>query len=423
MKRRHAPPPTDTVWAAMEYEQEEPAQEPEAAQAHLQLSHQGTLFQEPTFRELAIHYQQRARPLGKAKSTYSGEDSAIRHALEWLDRKGIERPNTADWKQYLDWRQSEACNKEGGLLNGKAGKVTALTADGHRAVLSKVYSTCRDAPARGWLPFGNPLSSPVMGARFQRDPNVPRSMAEPYITYPLLQAAMPDITAKAFLSLLRWHGLRVQEALAVPIPGSAVDKQMIRNRPRMLDVAAGTLTIAYQRSRDGVAFAKLKTEFSAATIRLQPEPLELMREALEWQRKQALKPSKQWLQRQGEATANYVFPYYKNHLDGLMERIREVAPQDFPRRVLGVDGGDAWHVFRHTMATEYVRDGVPKRLIHEQLRHRDMKTTDAYLNRLLAEVRGGDELLESFKRQQERMQQALRERSGSGLTLVKGSTT
>jgi hypothetical protein len=392
------------VWRSMQSEQERrPAQ-----------SFQGTLFQEPTFHDLVTQFQ-KVRAQDKAPQTYKSEDSYIRHAVEWLDRKRIQRPTSADWQEYLLYRQSPECN----LAGGKAGRLTALSADSHRAVLSKVYTVCRDFPATGWLPFGNPLSYAVMGARHDRDRDVPRSMVEPLITYPLLQAAMPDVTAKAFISLMRWHGLRVQEALAVPIPGSEVDRSMVRNRRHMLDLSGGTLTIAWQRSRDTVKFSRLKTEFSAATIELLPEPLELIRETLEWQRKQALNPTKQWLQRQGDATANYVFPYFKHHLEQLIGLHREVAPRDFPKRIRGVDGGDAWHVYRHTFATEFVRDGVPTKEIHAQLRHRDMKTTDNYIRRLLAEVRGSNEIRASYERQKARQEQALKERSGQGLTLVK----
>jgi integrase len=380
---------------------------------------QGDLFEEPTFRELAEWYQARARPSSKKETTISGEDSYLRHALEWLEREGILRPTTADWKAYLEYRMSPECR----LADGKAGRITPHSADSHKAVLQRVYVACRNIPKKGWHMVPNPLAASLLGRCADgRDPA--RSMAEPYVTYPALLATMPDPLAKAFIAVQRWHGLRLQEVLAIPLPGSRMEREDPFFGGRVLDLAAGTLRIERQRSRDvALAHEKLKTEFSRATIALAPEPMRLLREALTWRSAQAVNPDVHWKKRNGAAAQAWVFPYFKHHLEDLLELHRQIAPADFRVRVRGVDGADGWHVYRHTFATEHYRNvlaGVmTKEALHKALRHRDPKTTDAYIRALNVEVVGDQGMQESWRRQEQLQEQAMRERSGKGLILVK----
>lgn len=366
---------------------------------------QGRLFEEPPFWELAEWYLARLQSLHKRPSSRKSEASYIRAALEWLRSQGLERPVTADWKRYLDWRQHPACPN----------RLTASSADSHRSALQRVYRRCAEAPKPGWLMVSNPLASAFLPPYHDPGQDRPRSMAEPYITFPLLVARMPDPRAKALLHVLRWHGLRIQEALAIPLPGSRVDTEL---GGRVLDLNAGTLRIERQRTRDTWQHEPLKTEFSRATVRLAAPALEALRAALRWRQEQALEPSRAWKLQQGVAAASYVFPYYKDSLEGLMELHREVSPGDFKRRVRGVDGADAWHVYRHTFATEHARNGVQPERLHKLLRHRDRKTTDAYLRALMTETLEGDDIDESVQRQLERQEQALAERSSKGLTVV-----
>lgn len=382
-------------------------------------AYQGNLFEEPTFRELAEWYQVRARPTSKRDSTIDGEDTAIRHALEWLDRHGITRPDTADWKAYFEYRMSPECS----LANGKAGRVTPHTADSYKAALQRVYIACRNIPKAGWHVVPNPLAASLLGnCADGRD--AARSMAEPYVTYPALLAVMPDPLAKAFISVMRWHGLRLQEVLAIPLPGSRMERDDPYFGGRVLDLMGGTLRIERQRDRDhATKHEKLKTEFSKAKINLAPEPIRLLREALTWRAEQALNPDVHWKRRNGAAAQSWVFPYFKHHLEELLALHRQVAPHDFKERVRGVDGADGWHVYRHTFATEHYRNvlaGVLTReKLHKALRHKDPKTTDAYIRALNVEVIGGDGLEESWRRQEQLQEQAMRERSGKGLILVK----
>ncbi|KFE65464.1 hypothetical protein DB31_1580 [Hyalangium minutum] len=98
-----------------------------------------------------------------------------------------------------------------------------------------------------------------------------------------------------------------------------------------------------------------------------------------------------------------------------------MSPQDFPKRVRGVDGGDAWHVYRHTFAVLHykaVLDGtMEKEDLHQMLRHKQPSTTYTYLNAFNVELKGTSKGVEESWRIQEQLQeQAIREHSGRGLS-------
>ena len=364
---------------------------------------QGGLFAEPSFLELTEWYDE-IHLSRQAVNTRDSGRSYLRQALEWLSERGITHPGPGEWQQYINWRMDPNC----------PAWVTGETAKTHRKNLQRVYLRCRDTPRKGWLLIPNPLNKVQVGRSASTAGQRPRSMTEPYVTYPLLQAAMPDPLARAFISLFRWHGPRLQESLGIPLPGSEVD-----NGRKCLNLDEGTLTIARQRGDDTCQLSDLKTEFSAATIRLAPEPMQMLREALTWRQRQAINPTREWRRSQGFCAQNFVFPYFRHQLQHLMSLHREVAPHDFPTWVRGVDGADAWHVYRHTFATEMVRAGTKPDRIHRLLRHKNQRTTDTYLRALLVDVVEGDDLEEAWRVQERKQQQALAERSGKGLVVVR----
>ncbi|KFE60097.1 hypothetical protein [Hyalangium minutum] len=296
-----------------------PSQPPGAQPFEGHRAWQGPVYQEPTFFELAEWYQHRARTTGIARRTMLSEDGYIRAALEWLRSRGIDRPTTADWKEYLDYRMSPECS----MLDGQAGRVTPRTAESHRHVLGKVYRRCRDIPSPAWWHVPNPLDTHVLPRCYAGGRDVPRSLREPFITYPRLQMAMPDVVAKAFISVMRWHGLRVQEALAIPLPGSQADASM---GGRVLDLLTGSLRIERQRTRDNPRHERLKTEFSRANLKLAPEPARLLHAALMERQKELADPGTHWRRRTGECARNYLFPYYRVDLARLMEIHRISSP-------------------------------------------------------------------------------------------------
>ncbi|MFL5350127.1 MAG: tyrosine-type recombinase/integrase [Hyalangium sp.] len=367
---------------------------------------QGQLFQEPPFAQLAQHYLANLQGEQKRTSTRKGEASYLKQALAWLGERGIERPSTADWKRYFDWRLSPQCPN----------RVTPSTVHGHHCTIRKVYRRCAEAPLRGWLLIPNPVTTAFLPAYYDPLNARPRAMMEPYVTVPLLKASMPDPVAKALVEVLDNQGLRIQEALGIPMPGSYVEREVLRRRA--LDLDGGTLRIYMQRERDNSKLVDLKTGFSAATMELMPAAVEAIREAMRFKREQALKPKKSSREGAGFANHNYLFHYFKADLEKLMEIHREVAPQDFRRREVGKWGGDAWHVYRHTYATLLARQGVDREKIHDLLRHRDQKTTDAYLRALLVDVRGGDDVRRAMENKKAMQQQAIAERSGKGLSIV-----
>lgn len=383
---------------------------------------QGEMFPEPTFQQICDWYVARVRNPNKRKSRLKFEDCVIGHALEWLGLRGIRRPTTAEWKEYLDWRMSPECS----LAGGKAGRITARTADSHRAVLHMIYRGCRNIPNIEWHHVPDPLDAGVLPRCHSGHRDQPRTLAEPYVTYPRLQMAMPDVLARAFISLMRWHGLRLGEVLGIPLPGSDVDRYL---GGKLLNLSENTLLIARQRTRDqALNHEPLKTEYSKARIELAPEPAQLVREALRWRAQQVAAPGNHPRKWNGDCARNYVFPYFRLHLDNLMDIHRQVSPLDFRERVRGVEGGDAWHVYRHTFAAEHYKlvlaGKLPKEELHRMLRHRDPKTTDRYLTALNVEVLGSSQAVrESWRIQMQLQEQAIRERSGQGLTLVQPPLT
>jgi integrase len=374
------------------------------------VSFQGHLFQEPSFDELADHYLN-LQAVNARDQTRKNAAGYIRAALEWMNSRGIARPNTSDWKAYLDWRQHPTCGK----------RLTRSSVDSHRAVLQRVYKRCAQAPKRGWMLIPNPLAPAFLPPYAGDARDAPRSIMDPYVTYPLLLAAMPDPVARALVAVLRWHGLRIQEALGIALPGSKLEADLHKH---ILNLDAGTLTIECQRTRDSSHHGPLKTDYSKATVSLVEPAAQALREALQWRKQQALRASNTWMAKNGVCAQNYVFPYYRMHLDELMERHREIAPGDFKRRVVGVDGGDAWHVYRHTFATEHYRNwpgavSEKRERLHSLLRHKDVRTTGTYLRALALDVVEGDDIDESVRRQLAKQAQAIAERSGKGLQVVK----
>lgn len=294
----------------------------------------------PTFARLVAIYEAERLPRLR-RSTQRSERAILRAAVE---RVGTDTPTSGDWIRYFNARLA-------------AGELTESTVLTHRKVISRVYQFGRNF----FAVVHDPLRDvPRPRLQVQR----PRALRDPVRTFPQLLAAMPDYRAKAFLSLLRRHGLRRGEGLGL--------------EPRHIDWSAGTLRIEQQRDPTSAEPRPLKSDTASATLPLHPETAELLRAAMRERMARGID------RREGAAALRYVFPYYTHATDRLIAICREVAPEDFPRRVVGVRGGDAWHVFRHTFGTELVELGLPLEKLKMFLRHRSIQTTQEYV----AAIRG-----------------------------------
>ncbi|MGZ3460496.1 MAG: site-specific integrase, partial [Archangium sp.] len=119
---------------------------------------------------------------------------------------------------------------------------------------------------------------------------------------------------------------------------------------------------------------------SKAEMDLHPETARLAKQVVSLMRAEArgLRPAGERTQR-GKAAKVLMFPYYTDGMAELLARLRAAVPEAFPRRVRGVSGGAAFHVFRHTVATELARRGLREQDLMRLLRHKNFATTTAYV--------------------------------------------
>lgn len=262
-----------------------------------------------------------------------------------------EHPDTGDWLRYFDSR-----------LAGKApGPLSEASANQHLKVCTRVYEWARRYYAH--VLVTNPLDAvPKFKAAALR----PRGLSEPLATFPKLLAAMPDARSRAYLCVLRWHGLRMGEGLGL--------------EPRHIDWRGRpTLRIEQQRQPTTANPSRLKSDTASATMPLHPETGEVIRAAM----REATAGSFDPRNLRGAAAERFLFPFYSHHLADMMKRCREVSPGDFAERIVGVRGGDAFHVFRHTFGTE-VAEAVDVQITlgdaKNYLRHQSLQTTQMYVD-------------------------------------------
>jgi site-specific recombinase XerD len=229
----------------------------------------------------------------------------------------------------------------------------------YRDRLHSVYAVAQRA---GWASW-----NPVALCPWRRPPAAsPRPLRELPALWPTLLATMPDVRARAFLGVLRYCGLRPEEALGliasdVVTSGEPWRLMVVRQRPHpnMLHT-----TPPKGRGPRGRRF-----------IPIRPPLRELLRPVLElrpavWRR---IRPAR-------VETVPFLFPYRDPQIAALRARLALVDPVAFgPRR--------AWMVFRHTLALELLRAGKSRELVGAVLGHARIETTERYCARLVgAEV-------------------------------------
>ncbi|RJS26083.1 hypothetical protein DRW03_06395 [Corallococcus sp. H22C18031201] len=350
---------------------------------------QGSLFGEPAWVELVRFYEEtylaRQRP-----GTRKTRKSMLRHSCAHFEAKGVTHPRAADWLSYLNSR----------VLSGE---IMRSTANQHRKVFSHVYEFARDVEGQNsWRLLVNPFAQGRV-PRWAEPQPAPRAMEKPGVTYPKLLEAAPDPLSRAFFSMARRHGTRLQETLGL--------------RPSDLNLDRGTVHIRIQRKPTTVEVSLLKTDTSAAVLQLHPETAQLLREAARW--RMAHPRGVSGREFGGVAGDLFVFPYFVQTTNTLMDTVcRVVSPEDFPRRLKGIDGGDAWHVFRHTFTMGLIDMGLGLDEIHDWLRHKNPATTTTYLNSLRGRAVGNRERMEALWQEEAQREAELRELAKPGLKLV-----
>ena len=362
---------------------------------------QGNLFTEPSWNDLASWYEKHCIQNLDKRSTRDNRRAAINAASAYFGSRGITHPDVGAWREYFSFRKSD-----------EETRVCVSTLNTYRKICAHVYSFCRDTPATGmggWRVLANPLSRDHI-PRFKEAEPRPRGLAEPYTTYPLLLQAMKNPLEQAFLSIQRYDLLRIQEVLGVPVPGTKYD------RPRHLNLDAGTLFVEYQRDSGRSEPAALKTAYCSATLELHEETVRLLRLGMAWAKQRYATP--QGRRVYGFAAQHFVFPFFREQTEDILARLRQVAPADFPKWVRGVDGGDGFHVFRHTGAFELLEGGTPVNDLHRQLRHKDFHTTHVYVEQLRGKTVASDSIREARRVAELKQRRALAERDGKGLRVV-----
>ncbi|MFP2957278.1 site-specific integrase [Myxococcus sp. 1LA] len=282
-------------------------------------------------------------------------------------------------------------------LSGRvaAGEVMPSTANQVRKHLFRIYTVGQQ------LRWPLLLNAVANVSRIPEPPLAPRGLADPYTTFPALLVAMPDARARAFLSVQRRHGLRMSEALGL--------------EPRHINWSTGKLRVEHQRAPWRSTVSPLKHDTLAATFDMDEETARLLREAARDAMRSGAVP-------RGEAKRRFLFPYYQEHCAPLMARCREVAPDDFPERIVGERGGNAWHVFRHTYGTELANAGLPDREIMVLMRHKNLSSTELYVGSIRGRVMPGAALAKVRELAKEREREAA-ERLSRGVTKPEAGNT
>lgn len=278
-------------------------------------------------------------------------------------------------------------------LPGKRGRKMAATTVGlHRDNLHAMFVWAQHS-GKGWTSqLGNPVAASL--CPFKREAPMRRALRAVDDVWPFLLAAGGDggtpwsARERGFLAVLRYLGLRRSEALA-----------LTRGQVTNVDGVMHVSVIA-QRQPDDWSVGPTKTPRSVRTLPCRPELAALLARVVKLP-----DPTVRCGLGGGDSRqVPFLFPFQEAHLKDLIARLRGVSPDDFP-------GGDAWHVFRHTVAVELSQRGAPVESISEWLGHVDISHTQTYL-RTLTGKRVSSAMLNYFAEETSRGDHGANGRSG-----------
>lgn len=203
--------------------------------------------------------------------------------------------------------------------------------------------------------------NPVAAVPWKRLDATRRALSDVKGVWPFLVERCESTRERAFLSVLRFAGLRRGEALGL--------------EARHVDFTRNVLTVDQQRrkpnSRDVVRV--LKSEASRRQVPMRAELRAVLEELLDEGETCEVRSGLGGGKRE---TTALLFPFNVYQLDDLMKRMRGVDPSGFPPK-------DAWHVFRHTVAVELYRAGKDVESIRQFLGHVSLEKTATYLRSLV----------------------------------------
>lgn len=273
------------------------------------------------------------------ESSQGGVRSALRELLEHFGENAYPRPG--DVREYFSERVD-------------AGELMGSSANTKLRYISRMCFVARESLWPLLINFGH-------CERFPEQLKAPKALVDPYRTFPLCLAAMPDDTWKAFLCVQRWEGIRVSEACGLEPKHISFDGP---NGPE--------LRVEQQRNGfRGESFTTgLKADARPRTLQLDSESVHYLRAAM---RARMTKGVKRF------AVSRFLFPFSWRHLNPAMERLREVSPESFPRVKQGEQGGAAWHVFRHTRGKDLADAGTKDREVMLLMGHKTLAAAANYM--------------------------------------------
>jgi integrase len=317
---------------------------------HLQLPALATLADE--FRLQVLQF--------KAPTTYRHQGTLLRTAIREL-------PAQPDPRAIRSW------------LAGKieSGDICGASANNYLAVLRRCYSLATDN-------YGVPnMLSGVedFPTTAKRPRAIPNDSAGGRLAYVMKWQAVAcrDDVERAFLAFLFGSGLRVGEALAVTLDA--------------LDLTGLRVDVRAQRAPDAEEVTpRCKTKGSHAIVSITSDAAQWIERALRAPERMRWGGHWKGWQKRARLAARYVFPFNNVQLRHLLSRLRAVDPACFPRRVKGAQSGDAWHVFRHSLASDLCDAAEaagtdPLLAVQRQLRHKH----DAWSRDYVASLRGRDQ--------------------------------
>lgn len=321
---------------------------------------------QPTLGEVIGWFRRAHLPSGDlGRSTVNGYKSTFRQALAHFGEGAV--PAVGEARAWLDRRRV-------------AGEIGNLTANSHRDRLHAVYSLFREQQRGVTL-------NPWTFRRFKEDTrHIRGAFANLAELWPRLLAAMPDDRARAFLSLNMRLGWRLGEVLAL-------------EWPHLMRAVGGGHVLRKQQQRASWQNIPqgLKHDGLVGTYALHPETVQYLRAARRAQEegRVQLGCARGVLVGQqpcGDGVVrSYLFPYREEHTVELIRRMREVAPEEFPRK-------QAFHRLRRAFLTHVVKAfGVEE--ANRLAGHKHISTTQLYCREVLGVQATGEDMAKLYAAQ------------------------
>ncbi|MFT3836722.1 MAG: site-specific integrase [Myxococcaceae bacterium] len=244
------------------------------------------------------------------------------------------------------------------LPGRKARLMSGNTVTLHHDNLHALYEWA-SAMGKGWS-TGNPVNKRL--CPFRRGTPLRVAIRNLDETWPfILSAAERDVRWRGFLAVMRYLGVRKGEALAL----RADDFTRV----------------------DGHMWCRIERQRHAANWETRPPKFNSVRKLV--CRRELVQLIEPVLKRgepvvgvgYGSASTRqvpFIFPFREHELQEMLEVLRGRLPEDFPK-------GDAWHVFRHTVAVEMELKNVPLQRVSEWLGHKSLRQTEKYLRSIVGQ--------------------------------------